>query len=280
MRTCPRLPSRLSWLVCLASLAGGCTSDEWPIDPDDYIDGGSSDDGMATVGIGPALDGAALEVFEPESASVYFLGESLPLIAEVTDADGNPAGIDDVTWRADGVDFALGTGAMTEVDLPVGVYDITAEVELPDGGRLSTSVGGVRVQSPNTGIYAGEIAMALTVDLQGMALEPVCRGATTVTIDMEGETLSAEPGSCTLDLLLTSLPADFEIDAVLYGNAVSGEVVFTFAGLFMASFDFEGTLFDDTLYSGFIGELAIPLLLTAPADGTFVAEKLSPFVEP
>ena len=270
--------SSVHWLLGM-TLLGACTSDEWPVDPADYVDGSSSDDGMATVGIGPSLDGARLEVFEPESAGIYFLGEPLPLIAELTDADGNATGFDEVTWRADGVDYALGTEAMTEVDLPAGVYDITAEVELPDGDRLSASVGGVRVQSPNTGIYAGEIAMALMVDLQGMALNPVCRGATTVTIDMEGETLEAEPGSCTLDLLLTSFPADFEIDAVLYGNAVSGEVTFTFAGLFMASFDFEGTLFDDTLFSGFIGELAIPLLLTAPADGTFVAEKVTPYLE-
>jgi len=269
----------VSWAIsCLIGLIGGCTSDEWPIELDD-TDASTDASTDATAGTDPSLQGAALEVFEPESAGVYFLGEPLALIAEVTDADGNATGFDAVTWRADGVEFALGTEAVTEVDLPAGVYDITAEVELPDGDRLSTTVGGVRVQSPNTGIYAGEIAMALTVDLDGMALNPVCRGATTVTIDLEGETLDAEPGSCTLDLLLISFPADFEIEAVLYGNAVSGEVTFTFAGLFMASFDFEGTLFDDTLFSGFIGELAIPLLLTAPADGTFVAEKLSPFVD-
>lgn len=263
---------------CLAAL-GACTSDEWPVDPDDYLeDGGGSDESGdgATV----SVDGAQLRLFEPQSASIHFVDDGLPLIAEVTADDGTPTEVQDIQWRAEGVEYSLGSGTMAEVDLPTGIYDITAEASLPDGARLSASSGGVRVQSPNTGLYAGEIAMSLVVDLMGMSITPVCRGATAITIDMAGETLTAEPGECTLDLLLVSFPAAFEVDAVLYGDAVSGEVTYTFAGLFSTSFQFEGTLFDDTLFSGFVGELAIPLITTAPANGTLVAAKLSPYVDP
>lgn len=261
--------------------AVSCTSDEWPIDPDDYAAGtadGSS--GTGTDGDAVVTAAARVEIFEPESASIHFLGDAIPLIAEVTDSDGSRLDVSSVRWSADDLDFAIGTNAMDAVDLPAGIYDITAEVEGPAGTTVAASVGGVRVQSPNTGVYAGEVALSLTVDLQGMALTPVCRGATSVQIDMEGETLTAEAGQCTLDLLLLSFPADFAIDAVLYGNAVSGEITYTFAGLFSTTFQFEGTLFDDTLFSGFVGELAIPLIATAPANGTFVASKLSPYVEP
>lgn len=270
----------LRWLCGAFCLTGAaCTSDEWPADPADYVDdgAGSSDDGDDGAAVGAS--GTQLRIFEPESASIHFIGEPLPLIAEVTDASGAPTTMTGVRWGTDAVDYALGSDAMSEVTLPAGIYDITAQLEVPGDGRLSASVGGVRVQSPNTGVYAGEIAMTVEVDLQGMALTPVCRGAMAVTIDMQGETLTAEPGECTLDLLLFSFPAAFEVDATLYGNAVSGEVTYTFAGLFSSSFQFEGTLFDDTLFAGFVGELAIPLILTAPANGTLVAAKLSPYVD-
>ncbi len=270
-----------AWLGTVLCLTMACTSDEWPVDPADYVadDGAGSSDGSGD-GAAVAVDDAQLKIFEPASASIHFTGEPLPLIAEVTDGDGVPTDVTAVRWSTDAVDYALGTDAMSEVDLPPGIYDITAEAEAPGGDRLVASVGGVRVQSPNAGVYAGEIAMSLTVDLQGMSLTPVCRGATAITIDIRGETLTAEPGECTLDLLLLSFPAAFEVEAVLYGDAVSGEVTYTFAGLFSTSFQFEGTLFDDTLFSGFVGELAIPLIATAPATGTLVAAKLSPYVEP
>lgn len=255
----------------------GCTSDEWPIDPADYAADSGSSTGEEDTVVGAVL--GALTIFEPESASIHRIGEPLPLVAEVTAADGSIAPVDAVQWRADGVEYVLSTEAVGEVELPAGIYEISAEVSAENGTRLVASVGGVRVQSENSGLYAGEIALSVDVDLMGTAITAVCRGATAISIDLEGETLTADPGQCTLDLLVLSFPADFEVDAVLYGNAVSGEVTYTFAGLFSTSFQYEGTLFDDTLFSGFIGELAIPLVATAPATGTLVAAKLSPYVD-
>src|SRR5688500_9492258 len=75
----------------LLALVGACTSDQWPPPEDD-----ESDEGEST-GAAP-LEGARLLVFEPESPSIHYMGEPMPLLAEVHDTSGLLLDFDEVVW--------------------------------------------------------------------------------------------------------------------------------------------------------------------------------------
>jgi hypothetical protein len=219
--------------ILAAMVLHGCTSDEWP-PLDDGAEASGTDPGTGSGG--GDLDGASLRVFEPVAASIHLIGEPVPLIAEVHDAFGQPTGYDVVFWSSDQVEYTLLEGPMGELVLDPGVHAITASTELPGGDRVSSTVGGVRVQSPSTGVYSGEVGMALTVDLQGMSLSPACRGPLEFTIDVLGETFTAAQGSCLLDIVLIQFDVTYLVEGTITGDRIEGTINYDF-GLFQLPID-------------------------------------------
>jgi hypothetical protein len=255
----------------------GCTSDEWP-PLDDAGEGAESGTDPGT-GSGGELDGASLQVFEPMSASIHLIGEPVPFIAEVHDAQGLPTGFDEVFWSSDQLEYTLHDGAMGDVVLDPGVHAITATVELPGGDRLQSTVGGVRVQSASTGVYSGEAGMALTVDFQGMSLSPTCRGPLEFTIDVLGETFAAEPGSCLLDIVVIQFDLTYVVEGTIAGGSIDGTITYDF-GLFQLPLFWTGTLVGEELDGVFAGTVAIPLVGEALAGGTLRARRVTPYLDP
>ena len=261
-------------------VAAGCTSDEWPpLDDDDVADteaetssGGSS--GEADV------DGVFLRVFEPESASIHRIGESVPLIAEVQDPNGLPTEFDDVFWYSDQLDFALHDRAMGEVELPPGIHEITAFTELPNGDRLTTTVGEVRVQSNATGLWSGSVNLILTLNFMGFPLAPRCSGPLEFTIGIEGKTFTADEGRCVLDVILAQLDVTYNVDATRSGGVLSGTILFSFAGFASVEMPWSGTFEEGTLQGAFSGSLSVPLVGEAMAGGNVTAIRSSPYLDP
>ncbi len=263
--------------VLAVVVAHGCTSDEWPPLQDDAEDTtGTDDPGTGTSG--GELDGASLRVFEPMAASIHVIGEPVPFIAEVLDAFGRPTGYDAVRWSSDQVEYTLHQGAMGEVVLDPGVHEITATTELPGGDRLVSTVGSVRVQAQSTGVYAGEVGLALTVDFQGMSLSPACRGSLEFTIDVLGETFTAEPGSCLLDVVLAQFDVSYVVQGTIVGDRIEGMIQYDF-GLFQLPIYWTGALVGEELDGAFAGTIPIPLVGEALAGGTVRARRVTPYVE-
>ena len=56
---------------------------------------------------------------------------------------------------------------LKEIYLDIGIHSISATVELPNGDRLKETLGGIRIQSPLTGVYSGNANFDVT-DFDGL----------------------------------------------------------------------------------------------------------------
>jgi len=265
------------WPGIAALLGGflGCTSDEWPYQEqqDDAEDSGSSDTGMPT----PA--GVRIEVFEPGSPSIHYIGDDVPLIAEVRDAFELPFAYDEILWRAEGYEPTLLIGAEGDVELPPGVYDITATARLDNGDNLVATVGGVRVQTRWTGTYSGNVTMILAAMFQGIPVAPQCTGPLTLRVEHDGDTVAIGGGTCSLNALILQLDAAYTIEGTFSNGTGAGTIDYDLGGLFNLSFDWVGAFADDTFLGSFGGDTSFPLIGDIAVTGRFDAPLESPWLE-
>lgn len=163
--------------------------------------------------------GAQLRIISPESGDFLNLGEDAEFVAEVVDADGEPTGLDDITWQSD-VDTAwsLTGGDVTDASLTVGTHALTAQALLPNGDRLSYTVGGVLVQSPYAGIYTGTLLINIAYDTYAVG----CSGATTLVVNAEGELVEGD-ASCTLSFSGYELSPAFVVELANSDGLLEGE---------------------------------------------------------
>lgn len=257
--------------------AGACTSDEWPL-ADDEADT-SSDGGEESTTADP-IDGAHLEVFEPESPSIHYIGDTVPLLAEVRDGNDAPYAIDDLVWTAGPDEPALLFGREGAVELAPGIYDITATARLPDGDRLESTVGGLRVQTRWTGQYSGTTSMVLHVDFQGTPLAPACNGPLEVLVGFDGDTVVFQDGTCTLNAIITTLDGTYSITGEFANGVGFGTIDYELGGLLQLSFGWTGAFTDEGFLGAFEGTVPLPFVGTADVTGRFDAPFVTPWVEP
>jgi hypothetical protein len=255
-------------------LATACTSDEWP--PPSH---GDDDDGAAESSTGEPLGGARLVVFEPQSPSIHYLGEPVPLLAEVHDSNGLVIGFDDIVWNADAVGPALLVGAEGEAELTPGLYQIMATANLPNGDHVEATIGGVRVQTHWTGNYSGTVAMSFAVQFQGIPLAPTCVGPLEVRVDYDGETIDVQDGTCSLNAIILSFDVAYTIEGEFTNGVGRGTIDYDIGGLFKLSFDWTGAFVEDGFLGGFSGTASIPLVGDADVTGTFDAPLTSPWLD-
>jgi hypothetical protein len=226
-----------------------------------------------------AYDHAVLKLYEPVAGSVHHVGEPLPAVAELLDLDGFPLPIKEVVWRSDHVDHVLLASMQGEVVLPIGVHEVGATVRLPNGNRLAASVGGVRVQSPATGVYVGETVLRLELEFEGQTVRPACIAGLAFTVDMAGERLQPQAGSCTLELIVFSFDLEYELSGTIEGETVHGTIRYDVGGLFMLPFEFEGRIANGVFSAQFAGDVGIPLVGDAVAEGSLNAKRVTQLVE-
>jgi hypothetical protein len=252
-------------LVLPCAFAFGACADESDVGFDD--EGSTGDD--------QAYDHAILKVHEPVAGSIYPTGAPVPVLAEVLDLDGFPLPIKDVVWRSDRLDHVLHATLHGELVLPVGVHEIGATVRLPNGDRLAGSVGGVRVQSAATGIYVGETVMRIEMEFEGQEVRPACIAGLAFTVDMDGERILPQTGTCTLELVVFSFDLEYSLDATIHGDRVHGTILYDVAGFLKLPFDFEGTLSDGVFEASFAGDLTLPLVGTGSVEGSLDAMRVT-----
>lgn len=221
------------------------------------------------------FDGASLMVYSPISADILDLHEGQYLDAEILDADGVPMDFDDIIWESDQVDGAIHIGMAADVSLPAGIHQFTVTADLPNGSRLQTILGGVRVQAEHTGVYAGQVTINVEMEFQGTPVNAQCVGGLDFVVDMWGETFGGA-GQCSINLVvIPGFDVSYNIDADIFGDDVDGNV-----GINVLFFDlpigFEG---------GFDGEgnVGAPFeggLLGINLSGGFDAHRVSLYVDP
>jgi hypothetical protein len=221
------------------------------------------------------FDGATLEVNSPVSGDILSLSEGQYLDALILDADGEPMDFDDIIWETDQVDGAIHIGQEGDVFLPYGIHEFTVTAELPNGDRLQTVLGGVRIQSEHTGVYAGQVEINIAIEFQGTPVNAQCVGGLDFVVDMAGEAFGGA-GSCSISLVvLPGFDVAYSVNANIDGDLVDGAIGINIL-LFDLPIGFEGAFEGDTVYADFEG--AIPLL--GDLTGGIDAHRVSLYVDP
>ncbi len=181
----------------LLSLLLGCTSSSATLKSTEVA---VDETGLEDTGEAFDWEGATLEVLSPVSAEFIPWKEESRYEAVVYDADGNPMDFDEIQWNSSVDENWDQTGSLFADDsLDVGLHTITATAVLPNGNRLVYAVGGVRVQSPYAGTFAGTVIIDATTEVDGSDFTVGCAGAATLVVDARGEAAEGE-ASCILSL--------------------------------------------------------------------------------
>jgi hypothetical protein len=237
---------------------------------------GLSDDGdEPPVETFPEFDGATLQVSSPVSGAILLLGEDVGFEAVVLNSAGEVMDFDLVSWTTDqDGDFNV-QGRAVSAPLEPGIHAITATAELPNGDRLQTTQGGVRVQGLHTGIYAGSLIMELSGEFQGTPITTNCAGALDFVVDMEGQVINGS-GECALNLIvLGSLDVGYDVSGDIDEDDAAGNVSVD-VGFFPLDLEWEGGFEDqDDLIGTFSGAM-----MMFDMEGTIDAHRLSPYVDP
>lgn len=268
-------------LALVGILAAGCGDDlpSFQEGTGSSSGGGTSDDGNAV------YDFARLEILEPESASIHLLGEPIQLQAVVLGADGLELAADEVAWLAEDGEPPLLDVLEGDVELPAGIYDLAAVAHLPNGDRLQTTVGGVRVQARWTGEYSGDLVLVVEAQLpNGSPLALRCEGPLDFVVSLDGTDAPVEDGGCTISVLGQSFDATYAVEMVIYPAGLArGTVGFAFDtpfGAFDLPLEWAGAFYDDRFSAGLSGTVELPLIGAADVAGGLQARLVNPYVDP
>lgn len=271
----------IAGVLAVELAAGGCGDDLPPEDGD----AGSSDTSGTSGGVDEVYDFARLEIIEPESATIHWLGEPVHLLAQVTDPDGILLDVDEVAWVDDGNERTLLDALEGNVELDAGIYDLGAVAHLPNGDRLRTTVGGVRVQARWTGEYDGELVLAIEASLPGGGpLTLRCEGPLHFVVSLDGRDAPVDDGSCTISVLGQSFEGTYATEMVIYpAGLVRGTVSFAFdtpLGAFDLPIEWAGAFYDDRFSAGLEGTVELPFIGAADASGSLQAMLVDRYVDP
>jgi len=223
----------------------------------------------------PEFDEATLVVHSPASASILFVDEDIELDAEILDADGEPLEFDEIIWESSLEDEPIFEGASGDVNLDWGLHEFTVTANLPNGDRLQTVIGGVRVQGEHSGIYAGSMNISVQLEFQGTPINALCAGGLDFTVDMSGESMRGG-GGCTVNLVvIEGFDLSYEIDAEVDEDEADGDVGIDI-GFFALPIGFDGSFTDVGHFEAvFDGQI-----LTFALEGEIDANRVSPYVDP
>lgn len=274
--------SRVAGALVVGLLAGACGDDL----PSTYDGSGSGSSGSgSSSGADDAIyDFASLEILEPESATIHPVGEPLHLRARVSDPAGIALDVDEVAWSTQD-DAPVLDGLEGDVELPAGIYELSATARLPNGDRLQTTIGGVRVQARWTGEYTGDTVLAVNAQLPGGGpLVLTCEGPLDFVVSLDGTDAPVEDGACTISVLGQSFEATYAIEMVIYpAGLVRGTVDFAFdtpLGSFDLPIEWAGAFYDDQFSAGLTGTVELPLIGEAEVSGGLYAVLVDRYVDP
>lgn len=240
--------------------------------PDWKVEGEVSDDSVT----GPDEEleelwaGATLEILSPASGEFLPWGEVNTFEAVVYDSAGVATDFAEIGWASNADSAWAPVGALVEDEaIGVGEHNITATALLPNGDRLSYTIGGVLVQSPYAGTYVGDIQVDVTVEYDGTPYEVGCTGALTVLVDAYGETATGE-STCQISLLGYDVEIGYVLDLENDEGELGGDASAVIWG-YDYTLEFEGELTEDGELTGvFSGDDSYFAL-----DGTVEASRLT-----
>ncbi|MEE2827635.1 MAG: hypothetical protein VX498_00485 [Myxococcota bacterium] len=251
---------RLATLTCTLALTSACASEA-------FLSTSNDED------LFPEFDGATLEVLSPQPAGIFLLDEAVSLEARILSSEGEVMDFESILWETD-EEGSIAEGSSQEVWLDWGIRTVTVTAALPNGDRLQTILGGIRVQGRHTGIYGGDLAINLNAEFEGTPITASCLGGLNFIVDMSGEILEADEGSCTINLLVMGeMDIGYGVQAEVSDDLADGNIQIN-TGFFDLPIAFEGGFEDDELTAEFEGDAFV-----FSFDGSLSARRLSPYVD-
>ena len=249
-------------LAIVLTLLTGCTGET-------FLSAGSDGEEEAS-----EFDGATLSITSPLPAAIYFLDEPVPLEGTVLSADGEVLEFEDIVWTTD-VEGEIATGTNAEAELDWGIKTFTVTADLPNGDRLQTVLGGVRVQGLHTGIYGGNFSISFSAEFEGTPITASCLGGLNFVVDMSGEVLVGDQGSCTVNLLVIGeFDVGYGVEADVADDSADGNIQIN-TGFIDIPVAFEGNFEEESLSADFEGNAFL-----FEFDGQLQANRLSLYVDP
>jgi hypothetical protein len=210
-------------------------------------------------------DSVEMRIVNPKSGDYLAWGEPHDFEAKLRNDDGEFIEYDEIAWTSSVDSTWMRAGQVFEDDqLDVGIHDLTAQARLPNGDRLSHTIGGLLVQSRYSGTYAG----LFSVDVDYDALIVTCSGSALLLMDPYGEVAAGE-GDCLVSMLGLDLPLSFIFDLDNDEGEITGKAGADIFGWFTYDFDAVGTLeplgkgFDIAFGGNALGIVGIDAVLDA-----------------
>jgi len=212
-------------------------------------------------------DTAVLVINSPQSGAFVPWGEEASFDAVVVDAEGQELDFDEISWTSDAdASWTIAGRSVNDDTLDVGSHAITARAELPNGDRLSHTVGGVLVQSAYAGTYSGTLRMDLVSD----QITTACSGTAMLIIDPYGELVLGD-ASCFLSFQGVDIDGQYAIDAQNEDGSMEGEILLDISG-FELPLGLDGDVSETgELQGSFTGDL----MGFATVDGVLTATRIT-----
>lgn len=234
---------------------GAIDQPDTAIGSDDPVDTGETGEPVEEEPTYEEYDDATLVINAPTSGEVLPLGDVSTFSASVLSSTGEDMGWTEIDWSSDLDSAWLKSGNLfNDNTLIAGTHAITAEAKLPNGDRLSTTIGGVRVQHEDAGTYYGDVNVDVTVEYDGTPYTVSCIGGILLVVDETGETVTGD-SACTISLF----GYDTEITNVFDLSSDVGElsgVVSVDLSWFAYDIDATGTLSDGDLEATWSDDIA------------------------
>ncbi len=230
----------------LLSLLLGCTSSSATLKSTEVP---VEETGLEDTGEPLNWEGATLEVVSPVSSEFIPWKEESRYEAVIYDSEGNPMDFDDIQWDSSiDENWAQSGSLFVDDTLNVGLHTITATAVLPNGNRLVYAVGGVRVQSPYAGTFAGTVIIDATTEVDGSDFTVGCAGAATLVVDARGEVGQGE-ASCILSLQGQAVETYYVLDLANTEGVLAGSAAVDL-GFWEVPMDFTGEASTDGEVTG------------------------------
>jgi hypothetical protein len=213
---------------------------------------------------------ATLSVLSPEPSAFINMEEEYLFEAVIQDPNGNDLDFTEIEWQSSVDSNWNPVGQNFQDTLSVGQHTITAHAALPNGDRLTYAVGGVLVQHPDAGIYAGTTTIDNTINNDTTFS---CSGGITITVQADGEKGTGE-AECIMSFNGNDIPSNYNFELDISDGIVDGTAALDLL-LIQQNFPLTGSIDNGELEATWTTSVSLFLIGDIEISGSMELSRVS-----